>query len=201
MAWFFPSHLTFKGALIALLLGLYGVSPAIAQKTGSIRVYVKPEEGVLVFFRGGALRVGCAHASAAKKDLVGALGRSFGDSLVVDTAYDDEGKLLGYAVVSGGRRVSFVPSHLSLAWSPTLACAVPACWSIAKATVPKCEKALSTPVCWENAGDPIRINRDIVNISGATMSVRALNFGVRKVLALTEHFYHTRRVRCIHEIL
>lgn len=34
--------------------------------------------------------------------------------------------------------------------------------------------------------DPIRINRDIINISGATISVRSMNRGVRKVLALVE---------------
>lgn len=31
--------------------------------------------------------------------------------------------------------------------------------------------------------DPIDLNRDIINISGATMSVRSLNAGVKKVLA------------------
>jgi len=33
-------------------------------------------------------------------------------------------------------------------------------------------------------GDPIRLNRDIINISGATISVQSVNAGVRKVLAL-----------------
>ena len=37
--------------------------------------------------------------------------------------------------------------------------------------------------------DPIRIDRDIINITGATLSVRALNYGVRKTLALTELIY------------
>ena len=32
--------------------------------------------------------------------------------------------------------------------------------------------------------DPIRLNRDIINISGATISVQSVNAGVRKVLAL-----------------
>lgn len=34
--------------------------------------------------------------------------------------------------------------------------------------------------------DPVRINRDIINISGATISVRSVNAGVRKVLAVVE---------------
>ena len=58
------------------------------------------------------------------------------DSLVVDSAYDDEGKLLGYAVVSE-EIGKFQSHHIIAGGNPTLACAVPACWSIAKATVPK----------------------------------------------------------------
>ncbi len=37
--------------------------------------------------------------------------------------------------------------------------------------------------------NPIRINRDIVNITGATISVNALNAGVRKVLAVVEYMH------------
>ena len=41
----------------------------------------------------------------------------------------------------------------------------------------------------KSSNDPIRINRDIINISGATISVRGVNAGVRKVLHLVESFY------------
>jgi hypothetical protein len=37
--------------------------------------------------------------------------------------------------------------------------------------------------------DPIRLNRDIINISGATISVHSVNEGVRKTLALVQHSY------------
>lgn len=37
--------------------------------------------------------------------------------------------------------------------------------------------------------DPIRINRDIINISGATMSVRSASAGVKRVLVLVNQFY------------
>lgn len=37
--------------------------------------------------------------------------------------------------------------------------------------------------------DPIRINKDIINISGATMSVRSINAGVKRVLVLVDEFY------------
>ena len=194
MAWFFPLHLTFKGALIALLLGLYGVSPAIAQKTGSIRVYMQPEEGRARLFPEAVHFESVVHtlSAQAKKDLVGALGRSFsGDSLVVDLAYDDEGKLLGYAVVSE-EIGKFRPITIIVGVEPD--------FSVRGAGVLVYRESYGAEVrkkrflrqyVGKTQSDPIRINRDIVNISGATMSVRALNFGVRKVLTLTEHFYHT----------
>ncbi len=37
--------------------------------------------------------------------------------------------------------------------------------------------------------DPIRINRDIINISGATMSVRSASAGVKRVLVLVDEYY------------
>ena len=37
--------------------------------------------------------------------------------------------------------------------------------------------------------DPIRINRDIINISGATMSVRSASAGVKRVLVLVNEYY------------
>lgn len=37
--------------------------------------------------------------------------------------------------------------------------------------------------------DPVRINRDIINISGATMSVRSMSAGVKRVLVLIDELY------------
>nr|MBI3613922.1 FMN-binding protein [Nitrospirota bacterium] len=37
--------------------------------------------------------------------------------------------------------------------------------------------------------DPIRINKDIINISGATMSVRSMSAGVKRVVVLVDEFY------------
>ncbi|HET6567643.1 MAG TPA: FMN-binding protein [Rhodothermales bacterium] len=43
----------------------------------------------------------------------------------------------------------------------------------------------------KTARDPIRTNDDILNISGATISVRAINSGVKRVLYLvTDHYRH-----------
>lgn len=37
--------------------------------------------------------------------------------------------------------------------------------------------------------DPLRINKDIINISGATMSVRSMSAGVKRVLVLIDEYY------------
>lgn len=42
--------------------------------------------------------------------------------------------------------------------------------------------------------EPIRTGRDITNISGATLSVRAVNRGMKKALALVELLYHVPAV-------
>jgi len=41
----------------------------------------------------------------------------------------------------------------------------------------------------KTVSDPIRINNDIINISGATMSVRSISAGVKRVLVLVDEFY------------
>lgn len=41
----------------------------------------------------------------------------------------------------------------------------------------------------KNLHDPIRINRDIINISGATMSVRSMSAGVKRALVIVDHVY------------
>jgi hypothetical protein len=37
--------------------------------------------------------------------------------------------------------------------------------------------------------DPVRLNKDIINISGATMSVRSMTAGIKRVLVLIDEFY------------
>ena len=37
--------------------------------------------------------------------------------------------------------------------------------------------------------DPIRINKDVINVTGATMSVQCMCAGVRKVLAVVDEYY------------
>ena len=41
----------------------------------------------------------------------------------------------------------------------------------------------------KTVSDPVRINKDIINISGATMSVRSMSAGIKRVLVLIDEFY------------
>ncbi|MBI1979309.1 MAG: FMN-binding protein [Elusimicrobia bacterium] len=41
----------------------------------------------------------------------------------------------------------------------------------------------------KRAKDPLRINRDILNVTGATMSVQAITAGTKKVLVILEELY------------
>ncbi len=41
----------------------------------------------------------------------------------------------------------------------------------------------------KTVSDPIRINKDIINISGATMSVRSMSAGVKRALVLIDEMY------------
>ena len=47
----------------------------------------------------------------------------------------------------------------------------------------------------KHAGSPIRLNRDIIGITGATLSVRAVNAGVKKILAVIETAYSSKATR------
>ena len=41
----------------------------------------------------------------------------------------------------------------------------------------------------KTASDPVRLNKDIIIISGATMSVRSMTAGIKRVLVLVDEFY------------
>jgi hypothetical protein len=47
-------------------------------------------------------------------------------------------------------------------------------------------------------GDPIRINRDIIGVTGATLSVRAMNAGVKKALAVVEAYGKAQEKEAAH---
>lgn len=176
---------------LALLL-LAAAAPAKTDEIGAVQVYLSPEEGRAKIFPKAVRFERAQHflQPAAKAELVAELGRTFAeDSLVVDLAYGKGGELLGYAIVSEEvgkfRPITFIVGidlHFAVSGAAVLV------YRESRGGQVRQPRFLRQYV-GKDLGDPIRINRDIVNISGATLSVRSLNFGVRKVLALADYFY------------
>jgi hypothetical protein len=51
------------------------------------------------------------------------------------------------------------------------------------------QKRFNTQYEGKTVLDPVRINKDIINISGATMSVRSMSAGIKRVLVLVDETY------------
>lgn len=51
------------------------------------------------------------------------------------------------------------------------------------------QKRFNTQYEGKTVLDPVRINKDIINISGATMSVRSMSAGIKRVLVLIDEYY------------
>ena len=51
------------------------------------------------------------------------------------------------------------------------------------------QKRFNTQYEGKTVHDPVRINKDIINISGATMSVRSMSAGIKRGLVLIDEFY------------
>ena len=169
---------------------------ALADPIGSIQVFMTPAEGrAKIFPQAGHFVRQVQHLDpAAKAELAADLGRALAeDSLVVHLAHGDEGALLGYAItteeIGKFRPITFmvgINTQFEVVGAAVLI------YRESRGGEVRHPRFLRQ---YRGKGrrDPIRINRDIINITGATLSVRSLNFGVRKLLALAEHFYRPRQ--------
>ncbi len=172
------------------------VKPVAAQDQATpIRVYYTADEARHKIFPEAVKFEPETHIipGQVKVDLEKQLGRSFAeDSLQVSLAYDEADNLAGYAVVS---------NEIGKYQPITFMVGVTADFRIQGAAILIYRESRGGEVRRarflrqyrdKTSRDPIRINQDIVNITGATLSVRALNFGVRKLLAITQHLYGHR---------
>jgi predicted Rdx family selenoprotein len=184
--------------LLLLSLLLCGSTLAMAQERltevgiGQVQVYLTPEQGRRQLFPSAlAFERQVRHISAAAREkLESELGRGFADdSLEVFLAHGTGGKFLGYAIASE-EIGKFRPITFMVGIDPS--------FRVSGAAVLVYRESRGGEVRQprflrqyrgKSLKDPIRLNRDIVNITGATLSVRSLNFGVRKLLALAEHLY------------
>lgn len=125
-----------------------------------------------------------------KEELAGKLGRAFAeDSLEVYIALGQGQVLLGYAVVSEELGM-YRPITFMVGVAPDFTVREVAVLVYRESRGGEVRRArFLNQYRGKSAREPLRLNRDIINITGATLSVRALNFGVKKVLALVQALY------------
>lgn len=157
------------------------------------QVFLTPEEALAEVFPKGryfqhdTLRFSPEELEAAKQ----ALRRTepLDSMLVVTRVYNAEGQFLGYAVIT-----EELGKHRPI----TFIVGVRPDFSVEKVAVMVYRESHGGQVrlprfLYQYRGktlrDPIQTHRDIVNISGATISVNSLNRGVRKVLYLVTTYY------------
>jgi hypothetical protein len=131
-----------------------------------------------------------AQRAALEKTLGGPVAD---DTVQVHRAWRDSTVLVGYGVVSE-EIGKYRPITFLVGTTPELA--------VARVTVLVYRESHGADVRkarflnqyrGKDLDDPIRLNRDIINIAGATLSVRSLNFGVKKVLGMLTAFYGDAR--------
>jgi hypothetical protein len=180
---------TVAGALLSVPPAARGDEPIPEMPE---TVYMTVEQGLAETYPKAArfdteVRVLAADARALLERTIG--GRVAEDTVTVHRAWDGAGALLGYAVVSE-EIGKYRPITFLVGTTPEL--------EVARVHVLVYRESHGADVRrarylnqyrGKDFGDPIRANRDIINISGATLSVRSLNFGVKKVLGILGAFY------------
>ncbi len=157
------------------------------------QVFLTPKEALAEVFPKGryfqhdTLRFSTEKLEAAKQVL--RRTEPLDSVLVVTRVYNAEGRLLGYAVIT-----EELGKHRPI----TFIVGVRPDFSVEKVAVMVYRESHGGQVRLprflyqyrdKTLRDPIQTHRDIVNISGATISVNALNRGVRKVLYfVTTHY-------------
>ena len=123
-------------------------------------------------------------APAIRQRLERQLGRRIEeDSVDVALVYDAQGALRGYAVVTE-EIGKYRPITFMVGVTPQLAVRDVAVLVYRESRGGEVKrKRFLSQYRGKSAKDPIDVNRDIINVSGATISVRALNAGVKRVLA------------------
>ena len=159
---------------------------------GSIQVYLTRDEARRKIFPDAAEFVEDYRPipDSARAWVQRRAGRAVGDSLLrVDVAYAKSGDLLGYAIISE-EIGKYRPITFMVGVEPDFQVRGAAVLVYRESRGGEVRRSrFLRQYCGKDAADPIRINRDIVNVSGATMSVRSLNFGVKKLLLLAEAEY------------
>ena len=166
-----------------------GAGPGAAQSTDGVQVLLTQAEAVLEIYPAAAsFRVHeFAPTAAERARLEETLGRRLFEArypfLVV---YDDAGLLQGYALVTD-ERGKYRPITFMVGVTPDFRVRDAAVMVYRESRGGEVQRQrFLSQYRGKTLRDPIQINRDIINISGATISVRSMNAGVRKTLAVAQ---------------
>lgn len=165
-----------------------------APSAGAQEVLLSPEQALREIFpqMSRTTREQRALDRDTKERLQRELGRHIDeDSVATTLVYDGQGALLGYAVVTEEigkyRPITFMVGVTPQFTVRDVAVLV---YRESRGADVKRKRFLSQ-YRGKSARDPIDLNRDIINISGATMSVRSMNVGVKRVLSEVTALYGT----------
>ena len=177
--------------LSILLLFTTGVAEEqpTAAEIGSMRVYLTPEQARAQIFPKAEFHQVTTVPLPRSEGRAHRSGSFAADSLRLYIAYADEGEPLGYTVV-----LNEIGKYRPI----TFMVGVTRDFRIKDVAVLVYRESRGGEVRrtrflrqyrGKRTSDPVRINRDIINITGATLSVRALNRGVRESVALVKQLY------------
>ncbi len=112
------------------------------------------------------------------------------DIVIVKKAFNDANDLLGYAVLTE-EKGKFLPITFMVAVNSKMKIKGVEVLVYRESRGGEVKrKRFLNQYLGKGQKNPIRINRDIANITGATISVRSINAGVRKILAMLNYFYN-----------
>ena len=180
-----------KTVLKVVLAAALSMAPAAvrAQQQDDVQVLLTPAQALLeVFPTASGYSVHDFVPSAAQRGrLEETLARRlFEPRYSFMLVYDAASRLLGYALVTD-ERGKYRPITFMVGVTPDFRVhdAAVMVYRESRGSEVQRERFLSQ-YRGRSLRDPIQINRDIINISGATISVRSMNAGVRKTLAVAQ---------------
>lgn len=173
-----------------VVFGLAAVArPAGAQTSENAQVLLTQAEAVLEIFPAAAsYRVHDFVPTAAQRArLEDVLGRRlFEPRYPFLVVYDAADRLQGYALVTD-ERGKYRPITFMVGVTPEFRVTDAAIMIYRESRGGEVQRQrFLSQYRGKTLRDPIQINRDIINISGATISVRSVNAGVRKTLAVAQ---------------
>ncbi len=160
-----------------------------AAEIGSIRVYLTPIQARARIFPKAEYHELTMVRLPSSQGPANRIESFAADSLQLYIAYAEDGKQLGYSVVLNEigkyRPITFmvgVTRDFRIKDVAVLVYRESRGGEVRRARFLRQYRGKGT-------SDPVRINRDIINITGATLSVRALNRGVRESVHLLKQLY------------